>query len=185
MTGIFCLGIIFTDSSLIVSGVRGLARKMVSICWVALLMGLISACDSASPGVREIGIQIHRGLGTTVSMEPSLIETKHNDTLILNVASHQKGMIHIHGYDLGIMVAPDSIVVLEFDAVTTGRFEIMFHAVVLPAVGSENAQHADHHASHASNGGDGSVVSGEDDHHAQKDGQSADQFLGHLQVMPR
>ena len=103
-------------------------RKISLALGLVMVTALVSVCSPDTLEIREFEVGIRGGEGFSASMEPKLIELKQNDTLILRVASYQKGMMHIHGYDLGLMVGPDSTAVLEFDAATTGRFEIMFHA---------------------------------------------------------
>jgi len=139
---------------------------------LGILTILISACSSGATEIREFEVGIHSSLGGHVSMDPDLIEAKQNDLIILRITSHQKGMLHLHGYDLALMVDVDSTAVLEFDAAITGRFEMMFH-VVVPEVGanSENSH------------GDSSHIS--EEHGSGKIDQSVDQLLGYLQVIPR
>ena len=160
-------------------------RPVMLVCIVATLLSAVLACGATKPETREIEVQIQKSSGGVIVMAPDLIETKQDDTLVLRIASEKEGMIHIHGYDLGIMVSPQNAVVFEFDAATTGRFEAMFHAVGSKTGDDASHSHdADAHASHKDS-------SDEADHHASHEvsshdeGQSIDQFLGYLQVLPR
>jgi len=157
---------------------------------VGVVTLLISACNPDVPEVREFDVELQYGSEASVLMDPDFIEIKQNDTLILKVVSYQKGMLHVHGYDLALMVDQASTAVLEFEAVTTGRFEVMFHAVVLGVtdysgdpleVGSDET--SDGGDAHDSGDERSSDESGE--HDSAKTRQSADQLVGYLQVMPR
>jgi hypothetical protein len=146
---------------------------------VAAVTFLIFACTPDAPEIRAVDVELQLGSAASVFMEPDFIEIKQDDTLILNVVSYQKGMLHIHGYDLALMVDQVGIAVLEFEAIATGRFEVMFHtagpaAIALP----ENSRE----------GSSDETSNDEDDHHSG-DGYSSDESAGHLmgylQVMPR
>ena len=155
------------------------------VCVFAMLLYFAVACSATMTDTQEIEVQIQRSSVGVIVMEPDLIEAKQDDTLVLSIASEKAGMMHIHGYDLGIMLSPENATVFEFDAATTGRFEVMFHAVGSKTGDDASHSHeADAHASHKDS-------SDEADHHASHEvsshdeGQSIDQFLGYLQVMPR
>ena len=176
-------------------------KKISFALGLAMVAALVSVYSPDALEIREFEVGIRGGEGFGASMEPKLIELKQNDTLILRVASYQKGMMHIHGYDLGLMVGPDSTAVLEFDAATTGRFEIMFHAVV-PKIATDSESERQHgtaghqdeeqnssHDSHGSHTND-ETTAGEDIAHSsdglsEHQSEKADQFLGYLQVLPR
>ena len=165
-------------------------EKVFLMLGVGVVAVLISACTPDAPEVREFDVELQHGSEASVLMDPDFIEIEQNDTLILKVVSYQKGMLHVHGYDLALMVDQASTAVLEFEAVTTGRFEVMFHAVALEVTDySGNSLEDDSDAT--SDGGDahhsGDARSSDQSvqHEFAKTRQSADQLVGYLQVMPR
>ena len=135
-------------------------------------------------------MEFRYGSETSVLMDPNFIEIKQNDILILKVVSYQKGMLHVHGYGLALMVDEASTAVLEFEAVTAGRFEVMFYAAALGET-DYSGDSLEVGRDETSDGGDAhdsgdersSNESGE--HDSAKTRQSADQLVGYLQVMPR
>ena len=157
-------------------------RNLFWVCVFAMLLYVAVACSATMPDTREIEVQIQRSSVGVIVMEPDLIEAKQDDTLVLSIASEKAGMMHIHGYDLGIMLSLENATVFEFDAATTGRFEVMFHAV-----GSNDSSHSHDAHDHASHKGSSDEADNHTSHEpsSSDEGQSIDQFLGYLQVMPR
>ncbi|MBG94291.1 MAG: hypothetical protein CL793_03395 [Chloroflexi bacterium] len=157
-------------------------RNLFLVCVFATLLYVAVACGSTKPETQEIEVRIQLSSVGVIVMDPDLIEAKQDDTLVLSIVSEKEGMMHIHGYDLGIMVSPENAAVFEFDAATTGRFEVMFHAV-----GSNDSSHSHDAHGHASHKGSSDEADNHTSHETSSsgEGQSIDQFLGYLQVMPR
>ena len=60
-------------------------------------------------------------------LEPGRIVVSHEDTVTLQIESHQSGELHLHGYDITADVEAGQVHEMEFVASLEGRFIITIH----------------------------------------------------------
>ena len=103
----------------------GRYQKKLLVCVVGLVLLVTGSCAGADlPTEVDIDLSIEN---RTINFDSSIITVKHEDVGILNIVSDERGVLHIHGYDLKVDVVPgeDSFLMVTWNA--TGKFPIVFH----------------------------------------------------------
>lgn len=58
---------------------------------------------------------------------PSTMKVNEGDNVTFKVNSDEKGLLHLHGYDIEKEVNPGEVTILSFKADITGTFDIELH----------------------------------------------------------
>ena len=58
-----------------------------------------------------------------LDLDPPIVKVKQGDDVTLKFRTDEGGEIHLHGYDLKIIVAPEEVVDLTLTANATGKFD--------------------------------------------------------------
>jgi hypothetical protein len=88
---------------------------------------MLLACGSESlPESREFELIINEG---KLDLDPPIVKVKQGDDVTLKFRTDEGGEIHLHGYDLKIIVAPEEVVDLTLTANATGKFDFEMHPV--------------------------------------------------------
>ena len=101
------------------------SKKKLLVCVIGLILLVTGSCTGADlPTEVDIDLSIEN---STINFDSSIITVKYEDVGILNIGSDERGVLHIHGYDLKVDVVPekDSLLTVTWNA--TGKFPIVFH----------------------------------------------------------
>ncbi len=91
---------------------------------VALTALLTAACEDREPQNVAFDMEL---LGGELSGD-SLLSVNQDDTVTLNWTSDVPVLVHLHGYDIELAVAPGATEPMRFTADATGRFNITIHS---------------------------------------------------------
>ena len=90
-----------------------------------------AGATSASHSEHDHGapaIQVHVAIeGGKVADDQGVIKIAQGDHVTLHFSSDETHNLHIHGYDIGVEVAPGSHAMVDFKATATGRFPVEIH----------------------------------------------------------
>ena len=83
----------------------------------------LAACGGGEPQDRAFQLTIRNG---ALEGETEL-EARQGDSVTFEAATDAPGALHLHGYDLELVVSPDAPASLTFEAHATGAYAIAFH----------------------------------------------------------
>ena len=139
-------------------------EKSVIYVFGLILLFAVSCSEADLPTEVNIDLSIEN---RTINFDSSIIKVKHQDTGILNIVSDERGVLHIHGYDLKVDVMPRGESLLTIPWHATGKFPIAFHAA-----GQNDKNNKEGHDAHQEEG------------HAAHS-ESEEIILGWVEVHPR
>lgn len=82
----------------------------------------VTVAQTAQPKVFELELA-----GGKLARPSGTVRVTQGDRVELRWTSDEPAELHLHGYDVGIHVAPGTVGVMAFDAHATGRFPITIH----------------------------------------------------------
>ena len=138
-------------------------RKASASVIGVLAATILVACGGgdAGPQSRQFTMNIeHRA----IDLDSGVISVTQGDHVTLKFSADEKGLVHLHGYDLEQEVAPGQPTIFEFVADATGRYNFTFHA------GDDDHEEAE---------GDG------EGQHEDEKNEEDEVTLGALEVRPR
>lgn len=93
--------------------------------WVIVFTALAPPCHGQSDNVRRFDLRIENG---RLIENRKVIAVQRGDAVEISFSADRRTLLHLHGYDLEITLAPDKPGTMTFNARATGRFAIETHA---------------------------------------------------------
>ena len=118
--------------------IRKLKPGILIVAIAVLLPMLVAACGGGEPEELEVPVKVEHE-----KLDPETIKVKQDDKVTLKIEAEEPGEFHIHGYDIERDVQPGEVAELFFEADTTGKFKITFHAVETGEEEHEEEEHED------------------------------------------
>jgi len=128
--------------------------NIISIFFTSLLLIILLACTDSNTKTETHSINLNIKNGTLV--EEITIKANQKDTIIFNIRSDQRGIVHLHGYNIEMPAEKNILNTSTIEATTTGKFAIAFHF----------SNHKD------------------DDHHHDDHEKTTETHLGYLEIWP-
>ena len=135
-----------------------ITQKNSVIYVVGLILLFTVSCSEADLPI-EVNIDISIE-NRTINFDSSIIKVKHQDTGILNIVSDERGVLHIHGYDLKVDIMPNEEFLLTIPWNATGKFPIAFHTVDQNDAHSEEGHGAHSEEGHGAHSGSEEIILG-------------------------
>lgn len=98
---------------------------MISGLWVIVFTALALPCHGQTDNVRRFDLRIENG---RLTENRKVIAVHRGDAVEISLSADRRTVLHLHGYDLEITLAPDKPETMTFNAHATGRFAIEAHA---------------------------------------------------------
>ena len=137
--------------------------------WVVALLSLWTltlGCVSDGPKEMEFNLEILDG----ALVGPKLIDSTRGDTVTFNVRSNENGLLHLHGYDVELILRKGNLASFVLEVEATGRFLMTLHRTMSDADSGHDHESENHKESDAH----------------EKDSSGPEEIeLGYFQVNPK
>ena len=155
--------------------------NIISIFFTSLLLIILLACTDSNTKTETHSINLNIKNGTLV--EEITIKANQKDTIIFNIRSDQRGIVHLHGYNIEMPAEKNILNTSTIEATTTGKFAIAFHF----SNHHDDHKESDHHDDHKESDHDDDHKDAEhkdDDHHDDDHEKTTETHLGYLEIWP-
>ena len=155
--------------------------NIISIFFTSLLLIILLACTDSNTKTETHSINLNIKNGTLV--EEITIKANQKDTIIFNIRSDQRGIVHLHGYNIEMPAEKNILNTSTIEATTTGKFAIAFHF----SNHHDDHKESDHHDDHKESDHDDDHKDAEhkdDDHHDDHHEKTTETHLGYLEIWP-
>ena len=97
----------------------------LAVIFCAPALSLAPVCSHAEQGgLKRFDLSVVEG---AVSPEPRTLRVTQGDTVEIEWSTDREIHLHVHGYNIEVVVKPDAPAAMRFDADATGRFAVEEH----------------------------------------------------------